>query len=158
MARGGYRAGAGRKPGKKIITGIEPEEGKRIRDMLGLKTKAKAKIFNSLLAKIQSGQSITLAEKNLMDVLSIELAAEVDGECPVKLSGEVLTPLDYMLKVMNDPNEDNELRARMATAAAPYCHARKGEGAGKKEEKSDRAKSAGAGKFSTGRAPLAVVK
>ena len=156
MSRGGYRAGAGRKPGKKIITGIEPEEGKRIRDMLGLKTKAKAKIFNSLLAKIQSGQSITLAEKNLMDVLSVELAAEVDGKAPK--AGEILTPLDYMLKVMNDPNEDNELRARMATAAAPYCHQRKGEGAGKKEEKSDRAKSAGAGKFSTGRAPLAVVK
>ena len=70
-----------------------------------------------------------------------------------------LTPLDYMLKVMNDETEsDKARRDRMAIAAAPFIHARKGEGAGKKEEKSDRAKSAGAGKFSTGRAPLAVVK
>ena len=33
-----------------------------------------------------------------------------------------------------------------------------GEGAGKKEEKSERAKQAGAGKFAAGRPPLSVVK
>jgi hypothetical protein len=70
-----------------------------------------------------------------------------------------LTPLDYMLKVMNDTNETDKARKdRMAIAAAPFIHARKGEGAGKKEEKEDRAKSAGAGKFSAGAAPLRAVK
>ena len=70
-----------------------------------------------------------------------------------------LTPLDYMLKVMNDDKElDKARKDRMAVSAAPYVHPRVGEGKNKKEEKSDRAKSAGAGKFSTGRAPLAVVK
>jgi hypothetical protein len=70
-----------------------------------------------------------------------------------------LTPLAYMLKVMNDDKEtDKARRDRMAIAAAPFVHARKGEGAGKKEEKADKAASAGKGKFSTGRAPLAVVK
>lgn len=70
-----------------------------------------------------------------------------------------LTPLDYMLKVMNDTKEtDKARRDRMAIAAAPFVHARKGEGAGKKEEKNEKARTAGAGKFSSGRAPLAVVK
>ncbi len=31
-------------------------------------------------------------------------------------------PLEHMLKVMNDPNADNERRDRMAVAAAPYVH------------------------------------
>jgi len=62
-------------------------------------------------------------------------------------AAENMTPLAYMLKVMNDPNEDKNMRARMAAAAAPYVHPRKGEGVGKKGEKEDRAKIAGAGKF-----------
>src|SRR3990167_9011964 len=63
-------------------------------------------------------------------------------------AAENLTPLDYMLKVMNDATiKDDVRRDRMAVAAAPFVHARKGEGAGKKDEKADRAKSAGAGKF-----------
>lgn len=69
-----------------------------------------------------------------------------------------LTPLEYMLKVMNDDKEDKELRARMAVSAAPYMHPRKGETMGKKDEKADRAKSAGQGKFQAGRPPIALVK
>lgn len=160
MSRGGYRSGAGRKVGslgKKKST-PESEETKQIRDMLALKTKAKAKLFNDLLAKIKGGQKVTIAEKKLMDVLAVELAAEINDENPKAENSEILEPLAWMLKVMNDPNEDKELRARMAVSSAPYCHARKGEGAGKKEEKSDRAKTAGLGKFSAGRAPLVLVK
>ncbi len=33
-----------------------------------------------------------------------------------------ISPLEYMLAVMNDPDEDMDVRARMAIAAAPYCH------------------------------------
>lgn len=69
-----------------------------------------------------------------------------------------MTPLDYMLKVMNDPTEDKDIRARMAVAAAPYMHPRKGEGAGKKQDREAKAKAAGAGKFRAGRPPLQVVK
>lgn len=67
-------------------------------------------------------------------------------------ASENLTPLEYMLKIMRDPNEDEDRRARMAIAAAPFCHARKGEGSGK-EDKSDRAKAAGSGKFATSPPP-----
>lgn len=69
-----------------------------------------------------------------------------------------LTPLAYMLAVMNDETEDPDMRARMAIAAAPYIHARAGESAGKKQEKADRAKKAGAGKFAQGKAPFRVLR
>jgi hypothetical protein len=50
------------------------------------------------------------------------------------------TPLEFMLSVMNDPNEDKKFRAQMAQAAAPYVHARPGEDKkGKKEEAQERA-------------------
>lgn len=68
-----------------------------------------------------------------------------------------LTPLEYMLKVMNDPKEEKELRARMAQAAAPYMHTRRGEGGGKKEEQDDRAKIAHSGKFAAGKPPALKV-
>lgn len=72
---------------------------------------------------------------------------------------ENLDPLAYMLKVMNDPNEDKDMRARMAVAAAPYVHPRKGDGAGKKQDRDDKAKQAGAGKFAPSAPPsLKVVK
>jgi phage terminase small subunit len=73
-------------------------------------------------------------------------------------AAENLTPLEYMLRVMNDPTESKERRDRLAVAAAPFVHARKGEGEGKKEGKSDRAKEAAMGKFKAGRPPLALVK
>ena len=73
-------------------------------------------------------------------------------------AGETLTPLEFMLRVLNDPNADKELRARMAIAAAPYVHPKAGEGKGKKNDQADRAKKAGAGKFAQGKAPFRVVK
>jgi len=69
-----------------------------------------------------------------------------------------MMPLDYMLKVLNDPNEADKARKdRMAIAAAPFCHARKGEGAGKKEVTADRAKNAGSGKFKASAPPVLKV-
>ena len=69
-----------------------------------------------------------------------------------------LEPLAYMLKVMNDEDADSARRDRMAGLAAPYCHPRKGEGQGKKDEKADRAKAAGDGKFRPSAPPLKRVK
>ena len=70
---------------------------------------------------------------------------------------ENLDPLTYMLRVMNDPTADKERRDRMAVAAAPYCHDRKGEG-GKKDERAERAKAAGEGRFRPSAPPIRVVK
>lgn len=35
-----------------------------------------------------------------------------------------LTPLEYMLEVMRDPNEESQKRLSAANMAAPYCHAK----------------------------------
>jgi hypothetical protein len=50
-----------------------------------------------------------------------------------------LTPLDYLLEVMRDPLEEKPRRLQAASLAAPYCHAKKGEG-GKKDAKDAAAK------------------
>jgi hypothetical protein len=134
------------------------EETKQIREMLSLQTKAKAKLFNDLLSKIKSGKKVTIAEKKLMDVLAEELAKELDGKTTEMENGDVLDPLAYMLSVMNDPKADQETRLRAASLAAPYVHSRKGEGLGKKQEKDDKAKAAGGGKFAAGRPPISLVK
>lgn len=73
-------------------------------------------------------------------------------------AAENLTPLEYMLKIMNDKTiTDTARRDRMAVAAAPFCHPRKGEGAGKKEEKEGKAKAAGQGKFAASAPPVLKV-
>ena len=47
-----------------------------------------------------------------------------------------LSPLDYMLGVMNDPSADETRRDRMAQAAAPYVHPKAADAApGKKEQR-----------------------
>lgn len=53
--------------------------------------------------------------------------------------GKVLSPLEYMLAVMNSDEVDDGRRDRMAVAAAPFVHTKMGEG-GKKEQKAEAAK------------------
>jgi hypothetical protein len=54
-----------------------------------------------------------------------------------------LTPLEYMLAVMRDPDADQVRRDRMAMAAAPYCHPRMADDrVGKKEVQKSKAKAA----------------
>jgi phage terminase small subunit len=65
-----------------------------------------------------------------------------------------LMPLDFLLQIMRDQDEDKGRRMQAATLAAPYCHAKKGEG-GKKEEKADAAKKV-ASKFATATPPKLV--
>ena len=72
---------------------------------------------------------------------------------------ENLSPLEYMLKVMNDPLIDESRRDRMSIAAAPFVHDRAGAGMGKKDEKDGKAKKAGKGKFAPSSPPkLKVAK
>jgi len=63
-----------------------------------------------------------------------------------------MTPLDFMLKIMRDPNEDPERRCRMAVAAAPYVH-RKAANIGKKELAMERARLAAGGLYEPRKAP-----
>lgn len=65
-----------------------------------------------------------------------------------------LSPLDYMLAVMRNSEVDDARRDRMAVAAAPFVHARKDAGTGKKEEQERQAGVAAQGKFAAAPAPI----
>ena len=94
----------------------------------------------------------------MMNQLSVELAEELNGDGVVgPVEQEGLTPLEYMLRVMNDPKEDSAVRRQMATVAALYVHPKAGE-VSKKEDKNEKAKSAGQGKFAPTKIPLSLVK
>ena len=57
-----------------------------------------------------------------------------------------VTPLEYMLAVMNDAAADDARRDRMAIAAAPYAHPRADAKApGKKDQATEAARTAGDG-------------
>ena len=84
------------------------------------------------------------------------IAAEIKAESR-KLN---LSPLEYMLSVMNDEGADDQRRDRMAVSAAPYVHPKKAEaGDGKKAERQAKAEAAaaGGGKFAVPPAPKLVV-
>lgn len=78
---------------------------------------------------------------------------------PIKVASDIkraarqsgMSPLDYMLTVMNDGDSDSDRRDRMAIAAAPYVHARASDLAGgKKEQQQEAAERVSAdGKFAT---------
>lgn len=69
-----------------------------------------------------------------------------------------LTPLEYMLSVMNDDDQEPTRRDRMAMAAAPYVHARASDVTpGKKEQKQEAAEKVAAGKFAPRGGPRLAV-
>lgn len=83
---------------------------------------------------------------------------------PIKVPSDIktaarksgMTPLDYMLTVMNDVTAESERRDRMAVSAAPYVHARPSDTAGGKKEQqlAEAEKVTGSGKFATPPPPV----
>lgn len=109
MPRGGARPGAGRKPKQR-----PPEVAKDYVDAAGNKTAAAPKNWPFGKAPVE-----TEPEPKAEDLSDLQ-------------------PLDYLLSVMRDPNEEKGRRLQAATLAAPYVHPKKGEG-GKKEQKKEAA-------------------
>lgn len=58
-----------------------------------------------------------------------------------------LTPLDYLLGIVRNPDMDEKLRIQAATIAAPYCHPKKGESSAKKEAATAAKEMASTGRF-----------
>ena len=164
MAAGGYRVGAGRKKGakdKKPRKGSKPKtdpatptEKDKIREMLAFSIKAKAKMYQEYLVKVSHGESLSVTEKKMMDKLGTELAAEVTDETakPI-IKPEDLEADEYLRAVWNDPGIETSLRIRAAEIIV-----RSGPAMGKKDELNERARTAGAGRFGAGRAPLTLMK
>jgi len=69
-----------------------------------------------------------------------------------------LTPLEYMLMIVNDEDIEEHRRDRMAIAAAPFCHPRMADNRfGKTDAKAEAAKEAAVGKFAPPPAPKLIV-
>jgi hypothetical protein len=154
--RGGYRPGSGRKKGTKDSKprgtpkrDYHDNEAAKRKELLALGDKAKLKFYQDFMKRVAAGDTLTLAEMKFLDKLKADL--EVDEKKTP--ASEDLEAEEYLRKVWNDPNIDHALRIK---AAEVVC---KGpEKKGKKDEKADRARVAGTGKFKAGRAPLSVVK
>jgi hypothetical protein len=84
-----------------------------------------------------------------------QVKKEIPPDIVASAVKENLTPLEFMLREMNDTSLPWADRARMAATAAPFVHARAGEGKGKKGEQAEAAKNA-AGRFSQTSAPKIV--
>lgn len=67
-----------------------------------------------------------------------------------------LSPLDYLLSLVRNPETDPRVRLQAASIAAPYCHHKKGEASGKKLEAEARQKAAAEGRFSRRQPPKLV--
>jgi phage terminase small subunit len=153
MSRGGYRPGAGRKKGSKDVKIAKPEN-----IIFLAKAEEFAQFYKGVLDRTAAGKKPSADERQKMAQLAAELSKTYTSGGEDKKLDDYM-PLDFMLRVMNDPALDMEMRVRAASLVAPYIHAKVGEGkGGKKEEKSEKAKQAGAGRFAPGRPPLALVK
>jgi len=167
MASGGYRPGAGRKKGTKDS---KPRKGSKkkpakeqatqtekdkIREILAFSVKAKAKMYQEFLMRVSKGESMSIMEKKMMDKLGMELEAEVKDEEEAKARPKLedLEADEYLRAVWNDPGIETSLRIRAAEIVV-----RSGPAMGKKDELNERARSAAAGRFGSGRAPLALIK
>lgn len=73
----------------------------------------------------------------------------------------VLSPLDYMLSVMNDGAADDTRRDRMAIAAAPFVHQKPAEASNsvkKQRQEAGERVAKGGGKFAAPAPPLRLVR
>jgi hypothetical protein len=117
-----------------------------------------------MLDRARKGIKPTAAEKERMSTLSAELAGRLEeaglGSKAEKAEDlKDLLPLDFLLGILRNPMEDREMRIKVATLAAPYCHPRKGEaGTGKKDEQKEAAAKAGSGKYAPSKMPVRLVK
>ena len=79
--------------------------------------------------------------------------AQIDApSIPILISD----PKAFLTAVMNDGATDTKVRVDAAKALMPFIHPKLGEG-GKKEQKDDAAKKAGAGRFGASAPPKLVV-
>ncbi len=159
--RGGYRPGAGRKKGppkppkEKSQAAIDREQ---IRALLATGTKARAKIYQDYLVRISKGDPLTMPEKQLMVKLGAELAAEVKEDVNVEgYNPADAKSRDYLERLLADPGTDQETKIRIANILLPYQYPRLSDGIGKKDEKEDRARIAGEGRFKSSAPPILKV-
>lgn len=132
MPRGGYRPNSGPKKGTKYRKRVPKDAAKPKKPTA--KKPAKKKPTKKKLTKDQLPEAEAVEAKKTN-----------------------LTPLEYILGVINDPLASDERKDRLAGFALPYTEPKPGI-VGKKQERDDRAKAACAGKFAPSRPPLKAIK
>ncbi len=157
MAKGGFRPGAGRPHGAKDSrprkgTPIQ-SENETLKRMLALGMEAKTILYQEFIDRVKKGDKLSIVEKKMMEGLGSSLVEELDAN-RAKAEPENLGADEFLKGVWNNPAVDISLRIRAAEVVFRSTTDTKG----KKEIKEDRAKNAGQGKFSSGRAPLTMVK
>ena len=142
MPRGGPRPGAGRP--KKVVAAQKPAPAKKA--AAPRKTAASKPARAELPSTNADGTKPPGGEWSPFGMQ--------EQTPPSKEDLSELTPLDFLLQVMRDPDEDKGRRMNAAQLAAPYVHAKKGE-SGKKEAKDEAAKKV-AGRFAVATPPKLV--
>lgn len=161
MASGGYRANAGRKKGQKDrkprkLT-EEQQETEQIKQLLSLGIKAKAKFYQEFLIRVankdKKQKPLSIVEKRMMEALDKDLKANInDDNSQVEFSD--YGAAEFLKIVWNDPKIDMALRIRAAEIIVRGA----ADKPGKKDDKEEKAKEAGKGKFAPSKPPLALVK
>jgi len=100
-------------------------------------------------ARLGSGR-----KKGVPNKKTVEALANNSGE-PPPLPEKPVLPLEYMLRVLNDPKSSKDDKIKMASLAAPYCHVKAGE-KGKKDDQAEKAKKAASGRFASAPGPKVV--
>lgn len=135
MPRGGLRPGAGRP--KKVVETPKPAGPKK--PAAPRKTAAAKSAGQELPSTNADGTKPAGGEWSPF--------GRQEPAAPVAEDLSTLTPLDFLLQVMRDPNEDKARRMSAAQLAAPYVHAKKGETSAKKDEAEKRKQAAQSGRF-----------
>lgn len=154
MARGGFRPGAGRKKGTKK----EKIEAKSL--PLLVKAEEIALFYAGLMDKARAGQKMTPDDRKQLNALLLDMARIHGGGevVPVEEADETKDAKEYLEKLLSMNGLDKKTKIQVANILLPFQHSRKGEGTGKKQEKDNKAKAAGAGKFKPSAPPLKLVK
>ena len=155
MARGGFRPGAGRKKG----TGKKQKTDAKSLPLLA-KAEEFAVFYAGLMEKARSGKKMTEDDRQQMNALAMEMARIHGGGevVPVAEADETKDAKEYLEKLLAMNGLDKKTKIQVANILLPFQHPRLGEGKGKKHEKDEKAKAAGAGKFKPSAPPLKLVK
>ena len=158
MAKGGYRAGSGRPKGvvetkprrNKVVRQTDNENIKR---MLALGLEAKTTLYQEFIDRVKKGDALSIVEKRMMEGIGKALVDELDAN-RAKAEPENLGADEFLKGVWNNPMVDISLRIR----AAEVVFRTTADSKGKKEDKEDKAKEAGKGRFSQSKVPISLVK
>lgn len=163
MTAGGYRPGSGPMPGTKYRPRANKKEKlPKVPKKRGRPPKVKVNIAASVVKAdiIKKVKKVAVVTEPIVSVSASTPPPTSLNPSDIEKEAIALnlTPLEYLLSVMNNPAEDKNIRIRVAGMVAPFVHPKPGERTGKKDEKEEKAKNAAGGKWKTGRAPLLLVK